>query len=129
MSKFKIDDQVKMISYKGDYFYKNQVGEIAEDDLRIIKYLTGTVISNELHFYVVVRFERKDGLSQSDWWIHEDDLQHANSTVTIDVQTSSAPSSISIRKCDLDFLMNQFELDSLNGKKYTALLQHFIDNP
>lgn len=129
MDKFKSGDEVKMISYKGDDFYDKQVGLIPEDDLRILKYNTGVVIRNESHFYVVVRFERKDGLSQSDWWIHEDDLQQANSTVTIAVQDSSAPSSISIRKCDLDFLLDQFTLDSTNGKYYTALLQHFIDNP
>lgn len=128
MSKFKIDDEVVMTSYKGDEYYDNQVGLIPEGDLQIIKYnLTGTVIRNEANSYVVVRFERKDGLSQSDWWIHEDDLQAANSPVTIAVQDLSK--SISLRKCDLDFLLNQFTLDSINGRHYTALLQHFIDNP
>lgn len=136
MDKFKSDDKVTMISYKGNDFYNDRVGEIDEEDLMNE---SGVVLRKDSSYdsvFYVVNFTNK-----GEWWIHEDDLELVKdeTSVKIEVDDSKATEqvqsiiqttkSVTLRGCDVNFLFDQFELDSLNGKKYTALLQHFIDNP
>lgn len=144
MDKFKSGDEVKMISYKGDCFYDDTVGQIDEEDISDLKNTTGKVVRTDKSYgcsntFYVVDFNVNS--SQITWWIHEDDLELVKNetSVKIEIDASKAieqiqsivrtGNSVTLRGCDVNFLFDQFELDNINGKKYTALLQHFIDNP